>query len=186
MRLTINLVSVISSKVSLCLCSKGSDSSTAFSVLNAQFWQDRHPTGHLVRSFFESNALYFQTHLQVEEKIDQVKRTLADMENLRQRSARQAESTQKFAIQVSCFWTVPLFSNVTNNKMHSNRVLTISSSWVAAYNPTYDTTFPLPKVSQEYADCQRVSFACARVLPDCIAPSCHSIDTCCRNSWRAC
>lgn len=48
-----------------------------------------------------------QNLVQLEEKVDQIKRTLADMENLRQRSARQAESTQKYAIQVmqtnTCF-----------------------------------------------------------------------------------
>ena len=37
---------------------------------------------------------------QAEEKTDLLKRALADMENLRQRSARQAEQTKKFAVQV--------------------------------------------------------------------------------------
>ena len=37
---------------------------------------------------------------QAEDLADKLKRTLADMENLRHRSARQAENTQKFAIQV--------------------------------------------------------------------------------------
>ena len=63
----------------------------------------------LVRRVHQSDRLYLlsSTRLisdvvvsQAEDLADKLKRTLADMENLRQRSARQAENTQKFAIQV--------------------------------------------------------------------------------------
>ena len=38
--------------------------------------------------------------LQVERSKDQVLRTLADMENLRERSARQIDTNKQFAVQV--------------------------------------------------------------------------------------
>lgn len=42
--------------------------------------------------------------LQIEEEKDRLLRALADLENLRERSARQAETTRKFALQVSRRW----------------------------------------------------------------------------------